>query len=177
MERRTLIRLLGAAGTASAAGCVSFGGDETEESPTETPMTTDTDTQRDDAPEDGLVTVRSDEGFEATVDRIESDIEAAGVNLMTTVDHAANAESVDRELPPTTLFVFGNPDAGTPLMKGSRSVAIDLPQKMLVWEEESMVNVTYNDPRYLADRHGIDGQQERLENIRSLLDRLATGEG
>ena len=65
MERRTLIRLLGAAGTASAAGCVSFGGDETEESPTETPMTTDTDTQRDDAPEDGLEALVGPDGHEA----------------------------------------------------------------------------------------------------------------
>ena len=177
MERRTLIRLLGAAGTASAAGCVSFGGNETEESPTETPMTTDTDTQRDDAPEDGLVTVRSDEGFEATVDRIESDIEAAGVNLMTTVDHAANAESVDRELPPTTLFVFGNPDAGTPLMKGSRSVAIDLPQKMLVWEaEDGTVNVTYNDPEWVAERHEVEVSQMLIQQVSTALDSLATGE-
>jgi uncharacterized protein (DUF302 family) len=79
------------------------------------------------------------------------------------------------ELPPTTLLIFGNPRLGTPLMQASRSVAIDLPQKMLVWEDEGEVMVSYNDPQYLAARHGIEGKEEILETISNALENLATG--
>lgn len=125
----------------------------------------------------GLVTVESDESFDATVERITSMIEGNdALTLVTTVDHAKNARSVDIDLPPTTLLVFGNPELGTPLMQASRSVAIDLPQKMLVWEEDDEVMVTYNDPQYLAACHGIDGEDEVLERITGALETIATGE-
>ncbi len=170
MERRTLLRLLGTTTAAAAAGCTAG-----EEEATPTRMSeSDTDTETQD--QTGLVTVTVEEEFEATVDRIEADIEASGATLLATVDHAENAASVDRELPPTTLFIFGNPDAGTPLMRAARSVAVDLPQKLLVWTDGSTVRVSYNDPAYLADRHGIDGQDDRLEAIGDLLRQLATGE-
>ncbi|MEF8800941.1 MAG: DUF302 domain-containing protein [Halolamina sp.] len=126
--------------------------------------------------DDGLVTVASDESFDATVDRITAAIEESPLTLVTTIDHAANAASADLDLPPTTLLVFGNPAVGTPLMQASRTVAIDLPQKMLVWEADEETRVAYNDPTYLAKRHGIDDQADRLEQIRSVLDSLATGE-
>lgn len=127
--------------------------------------------------ETGLVTVAGGENVEETVSRIGSDVESGPMTLMTTVDHAENAASVDAELPPTTLLLFGNPEIGTPLMQSERSVAIDLPQKMLVCEaEDGSVNVTYNDPEYLANRHGIEGQEERIEKIASALNGLATGE-
>ncbi|WP_424016374.1 DUF302 domain-containing protein (plasmid) [Halorientalis pallida] len=126
--------------------------------------------------EDGLVTVQSDQSVDATVDRITTAIENSPLTLVTTVDHAANAASVDQNLPPTTLLIFGNPEVGTPLMQASRSVAIDLPQKILVWEDGEQVKVTYNDPTYLARRHGIEGEDERLQQISSVLDGLARGE-
>lgn len=182
MERRDAIRALlaatvpvaGAAGPASASG-VEDGSDT---------MTTRTDQDADGGeqpaddcavPDDGLVTVESDCDFEATVDRVRCDVEASPLTLVTTVDHAANAASAGLELSPTTLFVFGNPEAGTPLMQAERSVAIDLPQKLLVWADEGEVYVTYNDPTYLAERHDIEGQEERLEGISTALRRLATG--
>lgn len=125
----------------------------------------------------GLVTVDSDDDFDATVERVTSAIEGNdALTLVTTVDHAANAASVDMDLPPTTLLVFGNPMLGTPLMQSSRSVAIDLPQKMLVWEEDGDVFVTYNDPQYLAARHGIENQDAVLEKIIGALETIATGE-
>jgi uncharacterized protein (DUF302 family) len=124
----------------------------------------------------GLVTVESDDPFSDTLDRVESAIEGNdALSLIATVDHAANAESVGMELPPTTLLIFGNPRLGTPLMQASRSVAIDLPQKMLVWEDEGEVMVSYNDPQYLAARHGIEGKEEILETISNALENLATG--
>lgn len=192
MERRTLIRLLGVTMAGSTAGCAT-GGNGGEPSPTTTdsptptptdtatptetetptpPEMTDTPTQQ---PENGLVIVTSDESASATVDRIEADIEESPLTLLTTIDHAENAASADLELPPTTLLMFGNPAVGTPLMQDSRTVAIDLPQKMLIWSEDDETKVAYNDPTYLAERHDIDGQTDRLEQIRSVLDGLATG--
>ncbi|PSP76042.1 hypothetical protein BRC86_02520 [Halobacteriales archaeon QS_3_64_16] len=124
----------------------------------------------------GLVTVESDDSFDATVSRISSAIEGNdALTLIGTVDHAANAQSADMELPPTTLLIFGNPKLGTPLMGASRSVAIDLPQKMLVWKEEGEVMVSYNDPQYLAARHGIEDEDEILAKIAGALEKLATG--
>lgn len=128
---------------------------------------------------DGLVTVSSDGDFEATVERITGAIEAAeAVSLVATVDHQANAAGADLELPPTTLVLFGNPAAGTPLMQANRTVALDLPQRMLVWEtEDGDVNVTYNDPVWIARRHGIEDRDELLENLSAALRAFATGEG
>jgi uncharacterized protein (DUF302 family) len=125
----------------------------------------------------GLVTVDSTQSFEATVDRITTAIENNdALTLVTIVDHAANAESVGLSLPPTTVLVFGNPNLGTPLMQASRSVAIDLPQKLLVWEENGSVYVSYNDPEYLAARHGIEDMDETLSTIAGALESLATGQ-
>jgi uncharacterized protein (DUF302 family) len=124
----------------------------------------------------GLVTVESSDPFEATVTRITRTIESnPNLTLITTVDHAANAESVGKELPPTTLLLFGNPKLGTPLMQRKRTIGIDLPQKILIWEKEQTVNVTYNDPFYLADRHGITGAEEILTKIATALQKIATG--
>lgn len=163
------------------AGCSGEGDGAAPQSPPETPteteMTqTETPTPTDSSEDDGLVTVLADGSVQETVDRISSDIESSPLTLMTTVDHAANAASVDEDLPPTTLLIFGNPEVGTPLMQAARSTAIDLPQKMLVWKDDGQTKVTYNDSMYLAQRHGIDGQADRLGQIRSVLDQLATGE-
>jgi uncharacterized protein (DUF302 family) len=122
----------------------------------------------------GLVTTESDQSFEATAQCIETRIEDGPLRLMTTVDHAANAESIDEDLPPTKLFIFGNPAVGTPLMAESRSVGIDLPQKMLVWEDGDGVKITYNDPQFLFDRHEIEGMEDSLAQISGALQDLAT---
>lgn len=126
------------------------------------------------SPVEGLMTVESESDFAGTVENVESAIEEQGLNLVTTVDHSENAASVGEELPPTTLFIFGNPQAGTPLMQSSQTVGIDLPQKMLVWEDESgQVNISYNDPEYLADRHDLEGVDEQIEMISAALESLA----
>ncbi|ELZ29731.1 hypothetical protein C475_02251 [Halosimplex carlsbadense 2-9-1] len=93
---------------------------------------------------------------------------------MAEFDHKANATTVDRDLPPTTVLVFGNPDLGTPLMQAGRSIAIDLPMKLLVTEEDDgTVTVTYNDPAYLVDRHDIDGKDDWVETASDALSSLA----
>ncbi len=125
---------------------------------------------------DGLVTAESDASVPATVERIEGRIEEKGLTLVTTVDHAANAASVGMELPPTTLLIFGNPNVGTPLMQASQTAGIDLPQKMLVYEDEDgRTNVVYNSPGYLAARHDITDQDERLSTIGNALAAIAGG--
>jgi uncharacterized protein (DUF302 family) len=148
---------------------------------------TDTTTTDEDQPTDeqagdgtmdpGLVTVTVDRSVDATVQRIENDVESSPLTVLATVGHDENAASVDRNLPPTRLLLIGNPDVGTPLMQAARSVAIDLPQKLLVWDDGGQTKVTYNDPQYLARRHGIEGETQRLNRIGSVLNDLATGTG
>lgn len=123
----------------------------------------------------GMVTVESDADVETSVDRARAAIEKhEALGLMAEIDHAANAATVDRDLPPATVLVFGNPDLGTPLMAAGRTLAIDLPQKLLVMEgDDGTVTVTYNDPHVLAKRHGIEGETGRLETVADALSRLA----
>lgn len=128
--------------------------------------------------DDGLVTVDGGESIEGTASRIcEAIREKEKLMLVATVDHAENAASVGKELRPTRLLIFGNPRVGTPLMQEAQSVGIDLPQKMLVWEDaKGGVNVTYDDPEYLAARHGIEGQDDLLEMIEHALSMIAEQE-
>lgn len=125
--------------------------------------------------DDGLVTVESDGSVEEAVARLKGALESNdALGLMAEVSHADNAETVDRDLPPTTVLVFGNPDLGTPLMQASRTLAIDLPQKLLIMEhDDGTVTVTYNDPSYLADRHDVDGESDRLDTVSDALASLA----
>ncbi|MFW5739206.1 MAG: DUF302 domain-containing protein [Myxococcota bacterium] len=124
--------------------------------------------------ESGLIVTSSPDDVPATVKRIREAIEEKGLKVMATVDHAANAEGVDLELPPTVLIIFGNPAVGTKLMQKQRSIAIDLPMKMLVWQNEAgETKVAFNTPSYLFKRHGVRGMDETAAKIRSLLDALA----
>ncbi|WP_162265546.1 DUF302 domain-containing protein [Haloprofundus marisrubri] len=124
----------------------------------------------------GLETVESDDEFEATVERLTAAIDEGPFTLVTTVDHAQSAADEGLDLRPTTLLVFGNPAVGTGLMQEAQTVGIDLPQKLLVWEDAvGAVHVGYNRPNYLATRHGITGQAETLDQIAQALAGLATG--
>lgn len=124
---------------------------------------------------EGVVTIESDASVDRSVDRVKETIEGIdGLSLMAEFDHTANAATVDRELLPTTVLVFGNPDIGTPLMQDNRTVAIDMPQKLLVAEhDDGTVTVSYNDPEYLAERHGVAPDHDTLETIAGALSTLA----
>ncbi|WP_338035210.1 DUF302 domain-containing protein [Halococcus saccharolyticus] len=126
----------------------------------------------------GVVTVAGGESVDATVGRVQRTLESAdGISVVTTLDHAANADSVGMELRPTTVVLFANPKLGTPLMQASQTTGIDLPQKLLVYEDENgAVRVGYNDPQYVAARHGITGQSERLATIENALRMIAIGQ-
>ena len=107
-------------------------------------------------PDSGIVTVRSNHSVDETVQKIEELLRAKGVKLFALVDHSGEAESVGMHMHPTKLLIFGHPKAGTPLMLAAPSVAIDLPLKILVAEDEAgKVWISYNSPAYLQARHGF----------------------
>ena len=123
----------------------------------------------------GLVQIKSVYSVEKTAERLAVSLEAKGLTLFTQIDHAAGAESVGQSLRPTRLLVFGNPNVGTPLMQCDRTVAIDLPQKALIWEDNTgQVWVGYNDPRYLRTRHNLQGCEPILQKVDNALRTLAT---
>jgi uncharacterized protein (DUF302 family) len=105
---------------------------------------------------EGMIAVKSPHSAKETMDRLESTVKQKGLNVFARIDHAAGAAKVARKLRPTELLIFGNPQGGTPFMECAQSVGIDLPLKALVWQDESgQVWLGYNDPAYLAARHGV----------------------
>ena len=123
----------------------------------------------------GIIEVESDASVDETTRRLRTAIEQnEGLSVMAELDHAANAQRVGMALSPTRLLVFGNPALGTPLMRDAPTLAIDLPQKMLVYEDDDgTVRIAYNDPFFLADLHVLSGQTERLQSIADALAALA----
>jgi uncharacterized protein (DUF302 family) len=105
---------------------------------------------------DGLVTLKSTHDFATTLSRLTAAIMAKGATIFAIVDHADGAALADLDLQPTTLVIFGNPAAGTPLMQENRRAGIDLPLKALIWQDESGVFLTYNDPAWIAERHNLN---------------------
>jgi len=116
--------------------------------------------------DNGLVNVKSTYSVKDTTDKLEKALAAKGMTVFIGIDHSASAKKDGLALPPTELVTFGNPKVGTPLMQYSRSVAIDLPQKALIGEDDQeQVWLTYNDPAYLASRHAITGCEAVLEKV------------
>lgn len=106
---------------------------------------------------DGLVTIVSHYGPEETSNRLESEINARGLVVFARIDHAAGADAAQMSLRPTELLIFGTARGGTPLMQQIQTIGIDLPLKTLVWQDEQGVTwVSYNDPVWIAKRHGVD---------------------
>lgn len=105
---------------------------------------------------DGLILLKSPHSPTATMDKLEAIVEEKGLNVFARIDHAKGAQSVGESLRPTELLIFGNPQGGTPFMQCAQSAGIDLPLKALVWQDDSgQVWLGYNDPQYLAERHGV----------------------
>ena len=110
---------------------------------------------------DGLITIKSSFGPEETMNRFESEVRAKGMTVFAHIDHAAGAAAVGLSLRPTDLLVFGNAKGGTPLMQSVQTIGIDLPLKALVWQDAAGVTwLSYNDPAWLAKRHGADHEAE-----------------
>lgn len=119
---------------------------------------------------DGLISADSPHSVPVTVDRLTAALEKKGMHIFDRIDHSAGARKVDKTLRPTVLLIFGNPKIGTALMQCRQSAGIDLPLKFLVWEnDDGQVQVTYNDPAYLAQRHGITGCSAVLKKMTKAL--------
>lgn len=112
----------------------------------------------------GLVQVGSRYSIDETIGRLESAFAAKDLKVFAVIDHSGEAGKVGLQMRATKVLIFGSPKGGTPLMVASPSLAIDLPLKALVAEDaKGKVSVTYNDPAYLKDRHGVP--EELIKNL------------
>jgi uncharacterized protein (DUF302 family) len=135
---------------------------------------TDNTSAGDGSTESGFVTLPSAHGAAATLDRLEKLLRAKGIHVFARIDHAAGARQVGLPLRATEVLLFGNPLAGTPLMQSRQTVGIDLPLKALAWEDEAgRAWLTYNEPEYLARRHGIVDRQDAVRAMTAGLQALA----
>ena len=127
------------------------------------------------ATNNGIVNKPSKHSVEQTVESLSNILKSKGVAVFALIDHSGEAEKVGLKMRPTKLLIFGSPKAGTPLMLAAPSSAIDLPLKLLVWEDaQGKVWVSYNSPEYLRERHGLP--QELMQNI-AVVEGLATKAG
>lgn len=104
----------------------------------------------------GIVTQGSPVSFSETIDRLQKALTAKGIRLFALIDHSGEAEKVGLVMPPTRLLIFGNPAAGTPVMLAAPTAALDLPLKILVWQDPAgTVQISWNSPAWLQQRHSI----------------------
>src|SRR5262249_35808910 len=123
----------------------------------------------------GIIDIPGHHSVDETVDKLKAILQAKEVTLFALVDHSGEAQKVGLKMRPTKLLIFGNPKAGTPVMLAAPSSAIDLPLKILIWEDgEGKVWVSYNSPAYLQERHNMP--QELLPNI-AVVESLAASAG
>jgi uncharacterized protein (DUF302 family) len=127
------------------------------------------------AANNGIVSKPSKHSVEQTVEALTNLLKSKGVAVFALIDHSGEAEKVGLKMRPTKLLIFGNPKAGTPLMLASPSSALDLPLKILIWEDgEGKVWLSFNSPEYLKERHRLP--QELMQNV-AIIETLATKAG
>jgi uncharacterized protein (DUF302 family) len=129
---------------------------------------------------EGLIATKSSRGPKETVDRLVAELEGKGLTIFARIDHAAGAKEAGLALRPTELVIFGNAKGGTPLMQADQAIGIDLPLKALVWQDASGATwLSYNDPVWLAQRHGLGNQVEApvkaMTAMLAAVTRAATG--
>ena len=123
----------------------------------------------------GLTTIQSSFGPKDTMNKLEAAVQAKGMTVFARVDHAAGATAAGLSLRPTEVLIFGNAKGGTPLMNSVQTIGLDLPMKALVWQDASGDTwLSYNDPAWLAKRHGIGAETEpAVNNMTAVLNALA----
>ena len=115
-------------------------------------------------PENGIISKSINHTVDETVEKLKTLLQAKGVKLFAVIDHSGEAEAIGIKMPPTKLLIFGNPKGGTPLMLAAPTVAIDLPLKLLVWEDAHGSRwISYNSTQYLKERHSLP--DDLLKNI------------
>jgi uncharacterized protein (DUF302 family) len=121
---------------------------------------------------DGLTSLVSAYASKETMERVVAAVTASGMAVLARIDHAAAAASVGMTLRPTEVLIFGNPRAGTPLMNKAQTIGIDLPLKILVWQDDKGATwLAYNDPYWLARRHGATADTDLV--LRAMANALA----
>ncbi len=127
----------------------------------------------------GLMSIPSRFGPKETMDRLQTEIRAQGMTVFARIDHAAGAAAVELTLAPNELIIFGNARGGTPLMQSVQTVGIDLPLKVLVWQDAGGKTwLSYNEPSWLAQRHGVTNEESVVSKMTAalgLLSKKATG--
>lgn len=127
---------------------------------------------------EGLVKIESQHSVKETANRLASAIEQRGIKIAARVDHAAGAKAAGLELAPSELLVFGNPKLGTPLMQTNPEAGVDLPMKIITWQDGAgKVWIGFTDPADIKSRHGIKGHDEIFATMRKALDGLARAAG
>lgn len=122
---------------------------------------------------EGLITKPSPHSVSATLDRLEEIVESKGITVALRWDHGGNADNVDITMRETEVLMFGNPKLGSHLMTSAQSAGIDLPMKALAWRDaDGQVWLAYNDPAWIAERHGIDDRSEIIGKMSNALDKL-----
>ena len=120
-----------------------------------------------------IITAISPHSFDETVSRVAAAIDKRPLNLFAQIDHAAGAAKADLSLAPSTLFIFGNPKGGTPLMPRNPQMGIVLPLKLYVYQDGDAVKVSYTDITAEAKSYGLDSEQLPIPNIVKMLSGLA----
>ena len=124
---------------------------------------------------EGLTSIRSSFDLKETIDRLEAEIRRRGLTIFARIDHAAGAAEVGLTLRPTELIIFGNARGGTPLMQPNQTVGIDLPLKALVWQDAAgKTLISYNEPSWIAQRHGVAAAEAVVSKMTDLLRAIAT---
>src|SRR6476646_9005702 len=123
---------------------------------------------------EGLTTVPSNFGPKETMDRLETEIRTKGLEVFARIDHAAGAAEVGLNLRPTELIIFGDARGGTPFMQSVQTVGIDLPLKVLVWEDAAgKAWISYNEPGWIARRHGVRNAEQVVSKMGAALSAIA----
>jgi uncharacterized protein (DUF302 family) len=123
---------------------------------------------------EGLTTIRSSFGPKETMDRLEAAIRSHGMTVFARIDHAAGAKEAGLTLAPTEVIIFGNARGGTPLMQSVQTVGIDLPLKILVWEDATGTTwLSYNEPSWIAQRHGLFEAEPLVAKMSDALSAIA----
>jgi len=124
--------------------------------------------------DNGLIDVKSSYAVQKTADRLETALKAKGMTIFARINHSEGAKKAGIDLPATELIIFGNPKVGSPLMQCNRTVGIDLPQKALIWKDgNGQVWLSYNDPQYLAKRHGLSECVQVIQKVEKALSNFA----